>query len=92
MTSSSSSGVLRVLTKTDAVGMFTPGCRKFDRYETSETKFRVYGATAIVTGRLRRTGVITGAAVDATGGSRKVYLRRTRCWQIISYHASNAAP
>ena len=41
---------MRVMTKADAVGMFTAGRMKFDRYETSETKFRVYDATAIVTG------------------------------------------
>ena len=49
---------MRVMTKADAVGMFTSGRIKFDRYETSETTFRVYDATAIVTGRLRRTRVI----------------------------------
>jgi ketosteroid isomerase-like protein len=46
---------MRVTTNEDGVGMFTSGRMKVDRYETSETKFCVYGATAIVTGRLRRT-------------------------------------
>ena len=45
---------MRVLSKADAVGMFTTGRMKFDRYETSETTFRVYGETAIVTGRRPR--------------------------------------
>ena len=83
---------MRVMTKADAVGMFTTGRMKFDRYETSETKFRVYDATAIVTGRLRRTRVIAGATVDDDWRFTKVYLRRAGRWQVVSFHASNTAP
>jgi len=83
---------MRVMTKADAVGMFTSGRMKFDRYETSETKFRVYEATAIVTGRLRRTRVIGGATVDDDWRFTKVYLRRAGRWQVVSFHASNTAP
>jgi len=83
---------MRVMTKADAVGMFTSGRIKFDRYETSETTFRVYDATAIVTGRLRRTRVIAGATVDDDWRFTKVYLRRAGRWQVVSFHASNTAP
>ena len=83
---------MRVMTKADSVGMFTSGRMKFDRYETSETKFRVYDATAIVTGRLRRTRVVTGATVDDDWRFTKVYLRRAGRWQVVSFHASNTAP
>jgi len=83
---------MRVMTKADAVGMFTSGRMKFDRYETSETKFRVYDATAIVTGRLRRTRVIGGTTVDDDWRFTKVYLRREGRWQVVSFHASNTAP
>lgn len=83
---------MRVITKADAVGMFTTGRMKFDRYETSETKFRVYDATAIVTGRLRRTRVIAGATVDDDWRFTKVFLRRAGRWQVVSFHASNTAP
>jgi ketosteroid isomerase-like protein len=82
---------MRVLTKADAVGMFTTGRMKFDRYETSETQFRVYDTTAIVTGRLRRTRVIAGATVDDDWRFTKVYLRRVGRWQVVSFHASNTA-
>ncbi len=83
---------MRVMTKADAVGMFTSGRMKFDRYETSETKFRVYDATAIVTGRLRRTRVIAGATVDDDWRFTKVYIRRGDRWNVVSFHASNTAP
>lgn len=83
---------MRMMTKADAVGMFTSGRMKFDRYETAETKFRVYDATAIVTGRLRRTRVIGGTTVDDDWRFTKVYLRRTGRWQVVSFHASNTTP
>jgi ketosteroid isomerase-like protein len=83
---------MRVMTKADAVGMFTSGRMKFDRYETSETKFRVYDATAIVTGRLRRARVIAGATVDDDWRFTKVYLRRADGWRVVSFHASNTTP
>lgn len=83
---------MRVMTKTDSVGMFTAGRMKFDRYETSETKFRVYDATAIVTGRLRRTRAIAGATVDDDWRFTKVYVRRASGWQVVSFHASNTGP
>jgi ketosteroid isomerase-like protein len=81
-----------MMTKADALGMFRSGRMKFDRYETSETKTRIYDATAIVTGRLRRTRVIGGATVDDDWRFTKVYLRRAGRWQVVSFHASNTAP
>ena len=83
---------MRVMTKADAVGMLASGRMTFDRYETSETKFRVYDTTAIVTGRLRRTRVIAGATVDDDWRFTKVYSRRADRWTVVSFHASNTAP
>jgi len=39
---------MRVMTKADAVGMFTSGRMKFDRYETTETKIRALRAAGAV--------------------------------------------
>ena len=80
---------MREMTKADAVGMFTSGRMKFDKYETSETIFRILNDTAIVTGRLKRTRVINGAATDDDWRFTKVYVRRANRWQVISFHASN---
>ena len=77
---------MRVMTKADAVGMFTAGRMKFDRYETSETKVRAYTDTAIVTGRLRRTRVIAGATADDDWRFTKVYVCRDGRWQVVSFH------
>jgi ketosteroid isomerase-like protein len=83
---------MRVMTKADAVGMFTSGRMKFDRYETSETKLRVDDEMAIVTGRLKRTRVVAGATANDDWRFTKVYIRRTDRWQVVSFHASNTAP
>ena len=83
---------MRVMTKADAVGMFTSGRIKLDRYETSETRFRVYDTTAVVAGRLRRARVVAGAAVDDDWRFTKAHVRRVDRWQVVSFHASNTAP
>lgn len=80
---------MRVMTKADAVGMFTSGRMKFDKYDTSETSFRILDDTAIVTGRLKRVRVINGATTDDDWRFTKVYVRRGDRWQVISFHASN---
>ena len=80
---------MRVMTKADAVGMFTSGRMKFDKYDTSETTFRILDDTAIVTGRLKRTRVINGATTDDDWRFTKVYVRRADRWHVISFHASN---
>ena len=80
---------MRVMTKADAVGMFTSGRMKFEKYDTSETIFRTLDDTAIVTGRLKRTRVINGATTDDDWRFTKVYVRRGDRWQVISFHASN---
>ena len=83
---------MRAMTKADSLGVFASGRMKFDRYETSETTFRVYDTTAIATGRLGRTRIIAGRSVDDDWRFTKVYVRRAGRWQVVSFHASNTAP
>ena len=82
---------MRVMTKSDALGMLLPGRMTFERYETSELQVRVYDDMAIVTGRLRRTRVIADKKADDDWRFTKVYARRTSGWQVVSFHASNTA-
>ena len=83
---------MRQMTKADSLAMFKGGVMKFDRYESSETQFRVYGDTAIVTGRIRRTRTNGGVTRDDDWRFTKVFLRRAGNWQAVSFHASNIAP
>src|SRR5262245_26408272 len=81
---------MRRMTKADGLGVFASGRMKFDRYETSDTKVRVYDAMAVVTGRMRRTRTIGDRTLDDDWRFTKVYIRRLGRWQVISFHASNA--
>ena len=83
---------MRPLTKADSPGMFKVGGMRFDRYESSDARHRVYGDTAIVTGRIKRTRTINEKMMDDDWRFTKVYLRRAGAWQVVSFHASNAAP
>ena len=82
---------MRPLNKGDAIGIFRTGRMTFDRYETSDTAFRVYGSTAVVTGRIQRSRVIDGRAAEDDWRFTKVYIRRDNRWQVVSFHASNTA-
>jgi ketosteroid isomerase-like protein len=82
---------MRVMTKSDALGMLQPGRMTFERYDTSELQIRVYDHMAIVTGRLRRTRVIADRKADDDWRFTKVYSRRAAGWQVVSFHASNTA-
>ena len=83
---------MRPLSKADSLGMFKVGGMKFDRYESSDIQSRIYGETAIVTGRIKRTRTIGGKTMDDDWRFTKVYLRRAGNWQVVSFHASNVAP
>ena len=83
---------MRAMTKSDSLGVFASGRLKFDRYESSETKIRLYGATAVVTGRIRRTRTNGGNTYEDDWRFTKVYLRNAKGWQVVSFHASNASP
>lgn len=83
---------MRLMNKADSLGMFKAGGMKFDRYESSETQYRVYGDTAIVTGRIKRTRTIAGTTREDDWRFTKVFLRRGGNWQAVQFHASNIAP
>ena len=82
---------MRPLSKADSLGMFRVGGMKFDRYDSSDIQSRIYGDTAIVTGRIRRTRTIGGKTMDDDWRFTKVYLRRASGWQVVAFHASSVA-
>ena len=83
---------MRPMSKSDSLGVFASGRMKFDRYETSDTAIRVYGDSAIVTGRLQRARRMGDRAIDDDWRFTKVYVRRGGRWQAVSFHASPSAP
>ena len=79
---------MKPMSKSDAFGVFRAWRLRFDRYETSDTRIRVYGDTAIVTGRLQRTRTNGGKTFDDDWRFTKVWMQREGWWRVISFHAS----
>jgi uncharacterized protein (TIGR02246 family) len=84
---------MRPLSKTDSLAVMATGKMTFERYESSDLAVRVYGDTAVATGRIKRTRAMPdGAKREDDWRFTKVYLRSSGTWRVISFHASNLAP
>jgi len=81
-----------VMTKPDVLGFARSGRSKFQRYETSDLRVRVYGDAAVVTGRVQRTRTFKDRPVEDDWRFTKVYVRRAGQWRVVAYHASASAP
>ena len=84
---------MRPLSKADSLAVMATGKMKFERYESSDLAVRVYGDTAVATGRIKRVRAMPdGAKREDDWRFTKVYLRSGGTWRVISFHASNVAP
>ena len=82
---------MAVMSKTEALAFARSGRMKFLHYVTSDLRIRVYGDTAVVSGRMQRTRTMNGKEVSDDWRFTKVYIRRTGQWRVVSFHASEAA-
>jgi ketosteroid isomerase-like protein len=80
-----------VLDKAQSMRIWRTGRMKFQRYETSDVKARVFGDAAVVTGRLLRDRKMDERDVQDDWRFTKVYVRRGGKWQVVAWHASQAA-
>ena len=80
-----------VISRSEAVAIVQSGRMHFERYETSDVKFRIYGDAAVVTGRLQRRRSMNGKQVDDDWRFTKVYVRQSGQWRVVSFHASDEA-
>ena len=80
-----------VMSKSDVLGFARSGRMKFQRYQTSDLKVRVYGDAAVVSGRLQRTRTLNDKTVNDDWRFTKFYIRREGRWQVVAFHASEAA-
>jgi ketosteroid isomerase-like protein len=80
-----------VMSKAEALTFARSGRMRFERYETSGIRIRVYGDAVVVTGRLQRTRTISGKQVDDDWRFTKVYARQSGQWRVVAFHASEAA-
>lgn len=82
---------MSVMTKAQALAFARSGRMKFQKYETSDLRIRVFGDAAVVTGRLQRARTLNGQSVEDNWRFTKVYVRRSGNWQVVAFHASEAA-
>ena len=80
------------LPKQDALAFVRSGRMKFLRYESSEVAVRVYGDSAVVTGRLLRSRELGGQTMQDNWRFTKVYIRHAGQWRVVAFHASDAGP
>ena len=64
-----------------------PGMR-MEPFETSEVQLRMYGETAVVTGRMRQKFVLGGHRYTNDVRYTDVYVKRKGRWLLVSAHAS----
>jgi len=80
-----------VMSKADVLNFARSGRMKFLRCATSDIRIRIYGDTAVVSGRLQRTRQITGKELSDDWRFTKVHVRQAQQWRVVSFHASEAA-
>lgn len=81
---------MQVMLKPQLIAFARSGRMKFQKYETSDLQARVYGDTAVVTGRLLRTRTLGDQQVNDDWRFTKVYVRQSGKWQVVSWQASES--
>ena len=80
------SGAVR--TKPQVISDFTSGELKFQSITTDEVQVRIYGNTAVETGRSTMNGQDRGKAVPRDNRFTRVWVKRQGRWRLILNHYS----
>jgi uncharacterized protein (TIGR02246 family) len=80
------SGTVR--TKAQVIADFTSGDLKFQSITTDDVRVRVYGNTAVETGRSTMIGQDRGKAVPRDNRFTRVWVKQQRGWRLVSNHYS----
>jgi ketosteroid isomerase-like protein len=78
--------------KKQSLAIWKTGRMKFNRYETSDLGFKIFGDTAVVTGALVRERNFVGKDIHEDWRFTKVYVKQDGKWRVVAWHASDAAP
>src|SRR6185503_18387533 len=79
----------RVRTKVQVMADFTSGDLKFQSITTEDVQVRVYGNTAVETGRSTMIGRDKGKAVPRDNRFTRVWIKQQGRWQLVSNHYSS---
>ncbi len=78
-----------VMDKSESLAFMRSGKMKFQRYQTSDLRTRVYGDAAVVTGQLERVRESARKEFEDDWRFTKVYVRRNGRWQVVAWHGSH---
>jgi len=78
-----------VMDKSESLAFIRSGKMKFQRYQTSDLRTRVYGDAAVVTGQLERVRDSANKEFEDDWRFTKVYVRRNGRWQVVAWHGSH---
>ena len=81
------SGTVR--TKAQVIADFTSGDLKFQSITTDDVQVRVYGNTAVETGRSTMIGQDKGKAVPHDNRFTRVWIKQQGRWQLVANHYSS---
>ena len=84
------SGTVR--TKAQVIADFTSGDLKFQSITTEDVRVRVYGNTAVETGRSKMIGQDRGKAVPRDNRFTRVWIKQVGRWRLVSNHYSSLIP
>ena len=80
------SGTVR--TKAQVIADFTSGSLRFQSITTDDVQWRVYGDTAVETGRSTMDGQDKAKAVPRDNRFTRVWVKRQGRWQLVANHYS----
>jgi ketosteroid isomerase-like protein len=81
------SGTVR--TKPQVISDFTSGGLKFQSITTDDVRVRVYGNTAVETGRSIMSGQDKGKTVPRDNRFTRVWVKQHRRWRLVANHYSS---
>jgi ketosteroid isomerase-like protein len=77
------------LTRDDVLrDMFGSDATRIESMTADDVEVRVFGDTAVVTGRTHARGVQSGASFDVRLRFTDVFVRRSEQWQAVASHAT----
>jgi len=78
-----------LMNKQEALTLVRSGKMKFQRYQTSDLRYKIYGDAAVVTGQLSRERETASKEFEDDWRFTKVYVRRKGRWQVVAWHGSH---
>ena len=81
----------QLLTKAQVLEAIKSGDLKYDQLENNDIQVRVYGDTAVLTGRTTQKGQFKGKDISGQTRFTRVYLKQHGKWQAVAFQATRIA-